>query len=142
MELDATYVADGRADARPFPSLTKTLRAISSSRLGTPVPPHDAQGVLGELRPGAEVASGAPLVDQRAQGRVDTAVDAVVDGDDLEHLLRGEGLEPHVSVEAGVEHRLAVEHLVAAGTSAEEKAKVVAGSSWRLRKTRRIMPGC
>src|SRR5207247_1639722 len=81
-----------------------------------PGPSAEPDGVVGELRPVAEVAVRAPIIDQRDELVGNPAVDRVVHRHDGEHLLPAELLEPDVPVEPGVQHRLAPEHLETART--------------------------
>ena len=48
----------------------------------------------------------------------------MVHGDDGEHLVQAERLEADVGVEAGIQHGLAAQHLVAAGTADEQQAEL------------------
>ena len=73
--------------------------------------------MLRELRPRAEIASPTMAVDQGDQPRGDVRVYGVVHRDHLEHLLRRERGEANMRVQPRLKHRLATQHLVAAGAT-------------------------
>lgn len=77
--------------------------------------------MTGEPSPGTEVAAPAGVIDQADQVGIDACIDRVKSRDGGKHLSWQQRGEPLVGIQPGVQHRLAVQHLVAAVAADEQQ---------------------